>query len=75
MHAVWDLLGEVAELQAKRLSKNTVDVGNPVAQKGKGVPMGVITFPPLGRRGTYITYIPRERFFFTASLAKVLKCL
>jgi hypothetical protein len=23
-----------------------MDVGTPVAQKGKGVPMGVITFPP-----------------------------
>jgi hypothetical protein len=69
MPAVWDLLGEVAELQAKRLSKNTMDVGTPIAQKGKGVPMSVITFPPLGCRGTYITYIPRERFFFTACLA------
>jgi hypothetical protein len=45
MPAVSALLGEVAELQAKRLSKNTVDVGTPVAQKGKGVPMGVITYP------------------------------
>jgi len=63
MPAVWDLLGEVAELEAKRLSKKAVDVGTPVAQKGKGVPMGVST---LGRRGTYITYIPRDRFLFTA---------
>jgi hypothetical protein len=47
LSALWDLLGEVAELQAKRLSKNTLDVGTPVAQKGKGVPMGVITFPAL----------------------------
>jgi hypothetical protein len=72
MPAVSALLGEVAELQAKRLSKNTLDVGTPVAQKGKGVPMGVITYPSLGRRRTHITYIPSETFFF--HYVPCLKC-
>jgi hypothetical protein len=63
MPAAWDLLGEAAELEAKRLSKKAVDVGTPVAQKGKGVRMGVSTS---GSRGTYITYFPRDKLLFTA---------
>jgi hypothetical protein len=79
MLAVWDLLGEVAELQAKRLSKNTVDVGTPVAQKGKGTLVGVITFPR-GGRGALQSHPPQihsTRFFSLRQtpLPKVLMCL